>query len=188
MPKTTKTEHVPEAFQKVFDKITALTDDVCNKHLTQEYSDLARQLCRKRPSPLTYGTVNSWACGIVYALGHVNFLFDKANKPYMSAIDLCDAFGVAKSTGAAKAKIVRDALKMAQMNPNWYLPSKMGDNPMAWLISFNGVIVDARALPRDFQEEAHIKELIPYIPADKKYGKGLNVTERYRVISENKPL
>ena len=37
---------------------------------------------------------------------------------------------------------------------------------MAWMIQVNGLIVDARHLPRDIQEEAFRKGLIPYIPAD----------------------
>jgi len=49
----------------------------------------------------------------------------------MSATDLCEEFGVSRSTGSAKSKIVRDALNMVQLDPNWCLPSKMDDNPMA---------------------------------------------------------
>ncbi len=63
---------------------------------------------------------------------------------------------------------VRDLLKMSQMDPNWCLPSKMDSNPMVWTIMYNGLIVDARALPRAIQEVAYQKGLIPYIPGDKK--------------------
>jgi hypothetical protein len=34
-------------------------------------------LCRKRQSPLGLGQPKSWACGIVYVLGRVNFLDDR---------------------------------------------------------------------------------------------------------------
>ena len=37
---------------------------------------------------------------------------------------------------------------------------------MAWMIQLNGLITDARHLPRDIQKEAFRKGLIPYIPAD----------------------
>ena len=40
----------------------------------------------------------------------------------------------------------------------------MDKNPMAWMIQFNGFLVDARILKREFQEEALRKGLIPYIP------------------------
>jgi hypothetical protein len=37
---------------------------------------------------------------------------------------------------------------------------------MAWMIQVNDLILDARNLPRDMQEAAFRKGLIPYIPAD----------------------
>ena len=85
----------------------------------------------------------------------------------MSATDLCEGFGVSKSTGSAKSKAVRDILNMVQMDPNWYLPSKIDDNPMAWMIMVDGFVLDARTMPREVQEVAYRKGLIPYIPEDK---------------------
>ena len=168
MAQANKSEKVPQSMQTRFDAILALTDPFCRDYLTDEYAQLARQaaaaLCRKRPSPLLQGRIATWACGIMYALGSVNFLFDRTQVPYLSANDLCEAFGVSKSTGAAKSKAVRDALGMFQMDPNWGLPSKLGDNPMAWLIEVDGLAVDARTLPLELQEIAYKKGLIPYIP------------------------
>ena len=157
--------------QVIFDTIVTLTDEFSHQHLNDEYALLARYataaLCRKRPSPLVKGYANTWACGIIYALGFVNFLFDKSQTPHINATDLCENFNISKSTGSAKSKVVRDALKMTQLDPNWCLPSKLDDNPMAWLIMVNGLAVDVRHLSRDIQEIAYQKGLIPYIPADK---------------------
>ncbi len=168
MARIKKTEKVPKKMREKFDAIVALTEKVCLEHLNEEYAQLARQataaLCRKRPSPLLSGRVNSWACGVVYALGFVNFLFDKSQEPHMNATELCAAFGVAKGTGAAKSRAVRDALNMVQMDPHWYLPSQMDDNVMAWMISVNGLIVDVRSMPVEIQEIAYEKGLIPYVP------------------------
>ena len=79
-----KSEKVSKKMQPTYDTITALTNEYCEAHLNEEYAELARQLtaalCRKRPSPLSRGKPNSWACGIIYALGFVNFLFDKSNE------------------------------------------------------------------------------------------------------------
>ena len=77
---------------------------------------------------------------------------------------LCAAFGVSKSTGAAKAKAVREALGISQMDPRWYGPSKMESNSLAWMILVNGFIVDVRSMPRDIQEAAYATGLIPYLP------------------------
>jgi hypothetical protein len=168
MARTIKSEKVPKPMQAKFEAMTPLTDAFCEKYLNDEYAQLARQataaLCRKRPSPLATGRDTTWACGIVYALGFVNFLFDKSQDPHLNATELCQGFGVSKSTGSAKSKTVRDLLGMSQLDPNWCLPSKIDDNPLAWMISLNDFIVDARSLPREIQEVAYQKGLIPYIP------------------------
>ena len=85
----------------------------------------------------------------------------------MRAADLCAGFGVSQSTGSAKAKAVRDALDMGQMDPPWYRPSKMEDNPLAWMIMVNGFAVDVRQMPREVQEIAYEKGLIPYLPGER---------------------
>jgi hypothetical protein len=171
MARISKSEKVPKPMQNIFNAIVALTDTFCATHLDEEYAQLARQataaLCRQRPSPLVTGYVQTWACGIVYALGFVNFLFDKSQTPSMLAAELCAAFGISKSTGAAKSKVVRDALSMRQMDPQWYRPSKMEGNSLAWTIMLDGFIVDARRLPRDIQFAAYTKGLIPYLPERK---------------------
>jgi hypothetical protein len=56
---------------------------------------------------------------------------------------------------------------MVQLDPNWCLPSKMDDNPMAWYIQVKGFMVDAGMAHREIQEIAFRKRLISYIPADK---------------------
>ena len=71
-------ERVPKQMQAKFEAIVSLTDTFCEKHLNEEYAQLCRKLAaalsRKRLSPLATGKVNTWVCGIVNALGMVNFL------------------------------------------------------------------------------------------------------------------
>jgi hypothetical protein len=169
---TKKSEDVPKAMQEKFDRIVALTDSFAQQHLNDEYAEFIRfataALCRKRPSPLASGTDKTWACGITHAIGMVNFLFDSSQDPHISAMDLYKGFGVSASTGQGKSKQVRDMLKMHQMDPNWCVPSKLDNNLMAWMISVNGYIIDARTAPREFQEIALAKGLIPYIPGEDK--------------------
>jgi hypothetical protein len=73
-------EKVPKQMQAKFEEITHLTDAFCSQYLNTEYAEMSRQLaaalCRKRLSPLVTGQARSWACGIVHALGMVNFLYD----------------------------------------------------------------------------------------------------------------
>ena len=162
------TYKVPKKMQTHFDNIVALTDPFCTEYLNDEYAELARQmtaaLARKRPSPLGRGRAKSWACGIVYALGQANFLFDRSQDPHLPAEELCRLFGVAKSTGGNKAKDIRDALKIDIFDSTWSLPSRLDRHPTAWLITVNGLIVDARRMPLEVQQIAFEKGLIPYIP------------------------
>jgi len=163
-------EKVPKKMQGVYEAIVALTDKVCREHLTEEYAQLSRRLaatlCRKRPSPLVSGKPESWACGIIYALGQMNFLFDRSQTPSMSAQELAALFGVSPQTASNKAKQIRDLLKMNRLDWTWMLPSRREDSPIAWMISVNGYILDARHVPRAIQEMAFEKGLIPYIPGE----------------------
>ena len=97
----------------------------------------------------------------------MNFVFDKSQTPHIKTGELYKKFGVSESMGQAKSKAVRDMLGMYQMDPNWSLPSRLQSNPMAWMLSVNGMLVDVRRMPREVQEIAFEKGLIPYIPDDK---------------------
>jgi len=168
MAKTKKSEDVPKALEAKFNSIVALTDEFARQHLNDEYALLIRQataaLCRKRPSPLEKGQAKTWAAGITHAIGMVNFLFDSSQTPHISAGDLYQAFGISSSTGQAKSKLVRDTLKMHQLDPDWCLPSHVEDNPLIWMLSVNGLIMDIRSAPLSAQVEAFRQGLIPYIP------------------------
>ena len=166
-----QSESVPSSVEPAYLAIVNLTDSVCHKHLNGEYAELSRHLAatlaRKRPSPIIRGKPEIWACAILYALGTVNFLFDKSQNPHMRADELCAVFGVSQSSGANKAKLIRDILKMYQLDPNWCLPSRVDDNPLIWILQVNGMMVDVRHMPREVQVIAYEKGLIPYIPADR---------------------
>jgi len=170
MAKSAKSENVPKAMQEKFDRITAITDDFAQQHLNDEYAELIRQataaLCRKRQSPLISGRDKTWACGITHAIGMANFLFDSSFEPHISAKDLYAWFGVSSSTGQGKSKQVRDILKISQMAPDWCVPSMMDRNPLAWMISVNGMILDARSVPRKVQEQLAEAGIIPYVPGE----------------------
>jgi hypothetical protein len=98
-------EAVPKIVKTRFDEIVGLIDSVCRAHLTEEYAMVARELAsalgRKRPSPLLRGHSRTWACGITYTIGSVNFLFDPAQQPHVRGNDLCALFEVSQSAGAA---------------------------------------------------------------------------------------
>lgn len=161
-------EVVPAKLRERYESIISRTDAVCLAHLTAEYAALCRKmaaaLCRKRPSPVTNGQPASWACGITYALGSVNFLFDKTQTPHLSARALREYFGVSESNTAAKASLLRRIFALSPFSAEWCLPSQMANNPLLWMVSVSGVLIDIRTAPRELQELALAKGLIPYLP------------------------
>lgn len=150
--------------------IVALTDKVCSDHLDDEYRELAQfmvaALCRKRNSPVSTGQPRTWACAIVYTLGQINFLSDPSMKPHMTTADLCAAFGVGQSTASAKARIIFATLRTHRLDARWSLQRLLDTNPLVWMAEINGIIVDLRQMPREIQEIAFQRGMIPYIHDD----------------------
>lgn len=155
----------------VAEALIEMTDAFCREFLNEEYAELCRKLAtalaRKRPSPLLRGRLETWASGIVRTIGWVNFLHDPSQTPHLALLSIDQAFGIAESTGAANLKTIRTMFRIRQLDPKWTLPSKMDDNPMVWMLEINGFLMDIRNVPRELQEVAFQKGLIPYIPADR---------------------
>jgi Domain of unknown function (DUF6398) len=160
---------VPKELRPVVEEIVGITNSVCLSVLDEEYADLARRvvakLARKRPSLLRAGRRATWAAGVVYALGHVNFLSDPASEPCVTGDQLGAAFGVAKSTMNSKARQVRDLLRISHFSLEFQRADVAAQNPLAWIIDVNGLAVDARHVPPDIQAEAFQRRLIPYLLA-----------------------
>ena len=163
-----KSKKVPKEMQDILLSITKITDEFSQEYLNDEYTEFIQyavaELCRKRPSPLLKGKLNIWACAITHAIGVVNFLDDSSQTPHLKVSKLYKAFGVKPSTGQSKSKQVRKLLKMSQFDINWTLPSRMERNPMAWMITLNGIIVAVRTQAKEIQKIAFEKGLIPYLP------------------------
>ena len=171
MARSDRPTSVPKAMRATFEAVVRLTDEFCREHLNEEYAELARAMAaalgRKRPGPLASGQARTWACAILYELGRVNFLSDRASQPYMTLAELRAGFGVSQGTASAKARVIEDALRVRLFDPEWTLPSQRDRNPMVWMAEVNGLLVDLRRMPREVQEIAYEKGMIPYIPADR---------------------
>jgi len=161
---------VPQNMQAVYDEVTRVTDDFCKTLLDEEYALVCRKiaaaLCRKRPSPLAQGNLTHWVAGIIHAAGFVNFLWDKSQKPYMRAAEISERFGISNNTVSLKSKDIQRALRLGPLDPRYCLPSRLADNPLAWMVQVNGCIVDVRHMHKAIQEEALRKGLIPCLPED----------------------
>ena len=159
---------IPEALRHEAQEIFRLTDPFCAEHLDAEYGELCRKLvaklARKRPSPLARGDLRIWAGAVIYTIGSVNFLFDRSQHPHLTGDQLSALTGVPKRTLAAKAKLIHDLLRIGPMEPEFCRREILDSHPLAWLISVNGVIVDARDMSPEIQAVARQKGLIPELP------------------------
>ena len=163
------TVDIPDDAIKTLMQIIELTNDFCSNHLNEEYRELCEDLvweAFEERLPLEKGRPTGWASGIVHAVGFVNFLQDPNQSPHMTSIQIAEGFGVSQQTMQTKSKIIRDKLDMIQLDPNWCLPSRLGDNPLVWMLEVDGLVIDARTAPVEFQQEAYRLGLIPYIPGE----------------------
>lgn len=163
-------DDIPAKYRQRFIEIVSLTDAFCRKHLNEQYADvchrLAHRLCHDGSSVLS-GKAASWACGIAYAIGRVNFLTDPSQDPLLTAEQIAKGFGVSPATMHAKHRIICDGLELMPFDPDFTIASRIDDNPLIWILKVNGLLVDIRTCPRDAQVAAYEHGLIPYVPADR---------------------
>jgi hypothetical protein len=107
------------------------------------------------------GDTRIWAAGAIYAVGQVNFLFDRSQQPHMTADQLAACLGVVKTTMANKAALINKSLNLGVFEPDLTRPAMLQQHPLAWLVEVDGLIVDARTLPLELQDEARRRGLIP---------------------------
>jgi hypothetical protein len=164
--------------KRVAEEVAAITDAFCDAHLDAEYRELCRRLvaklARKKESPLVRGEPRVWAAAVVHVIGWVNFLFDKTQKPHMRAAELCERAGVSNASVDSKSREIRKLLKIVPMEPEWFRLSQIHDNPFAWMVQVNGLVLDARMLPEHVQTEARERGIIPDLPSRKQLMRGVS--------------
>jgi len=138
---------IPKATRDWFMAISKMTDAFCNERLDEDYAGLCRyvagKLARKRDNKISRGKREIWAAGIIYAVGQMNFLFDKSFEPYQSADDICQYFGTSKSTTSQKAKLIWDLIGMDDYwDPEYSTSYMRNKNPFEkFCMTKNGFII-----------------------------------------------
>jgi len=154
---------IPAALRGRARVILELAGQACTLHLDGEYAQACRQLvarlARKRPSPLTRGDTRIWAAGAIYAVGQVNF--DRSQRPHMTADELAARLGVVKTTMTNKAALINKTLNLGVFEPDLTHSAILHQHPLAWLVEADGLIIDARMLPAELQDEARRRGLTP---------------------------
>ncbi|MDR2353681.1 MAG: DUF6398 domain-containing protein [Deltaproteobacteria bacterium] len=116
-----------------YNEIAQIILKFCDDKLDEEYKSLCFQalaaLSRKRPSPLISGKAPSLASAIIYAIGRMNFIFDRGQKIHLTAGDISDWFQLSKGTISTKAKDISRILHLYYFNPVYSLQSNRDKAP-----------------------------------------------------------
>jgi len=165
-----KSDRIPDSMHSKFAsnlKNGCLLPTTFERGVPTTCSDSGCSTVQKKTIPIVRGSEDFWAAGVIHAVGAANFVFDKSQTPHCNAPDIYSFFGVASSTGQGKSKQIRQWLKIHPFSFQWGLPSKFDSNPLIWMLTVNGMMVDVRHLPIEVQEVAYQKGLIPYVPGAK---------------------
>ena len=134
-----------------------MTGTFCTQKLEGNYLQLCEKLIkkmgRKRDVPFQRGKIEIWAAAVVYAIGSINFLFDKSFEPYMTAEQISEYFGTKNSTVSQKAKLIKDLFDLWYFNPDFSTQRVKEQNPFNQLVMVDGFIVPLDTLPMDLQEK-----------------------------------
>lgn len=132
--------------------LIARTASFCEAHLDDDYKALCAKMIgkmrRKRAVPFATGRPEIWAAAVVYALGQVNFLFDRSQKLHSTPDQIADFFGVSKVTVGLKAKAIRDLFKLHRWDPEFSTKAIAARNPFANFAMVDGIIIPLGVLPK----------------------------------------
>jgi len=138
--------------QKLIEESKKFCDEYLDQEYAQLYEKMIEKMARKRVVPFMSGKGAVWVAAIIYAIGSVNFLFDRSFKPYVSTDDICDYFGVSKSTTAQKAKQIRDMFKMSQWKGEFFTNRMKETNPLLSNVFLDGIPIPISSLPEELQK------------------------------------
>jgi hypothetical protein len=153
-----------DRIETISQSLIQLTGEFCDLHLDDDYKQLAEKLIlkmkRKRTVPFLRGRVKTWAAAILYALGQINFLFDRSFEPYVEASVIPEYFGVSQSTAGQKAKVIRDMFDLYYWHPEFSTQQMRASDPYRGKVMINGFIVPIHMLPPEAQEELRNRGII----------------------------
>ena len=115
---------------------------------------------RKRQVPFLRGRVNTWAAAIIYALGQINFLFDRSFEPHVAAGDIPKYFGVSQGTVGQKAKTIRDMFDLCYWHPEFSTQRMRDDDPHRGRVMIDGFIVPISMLAPEVQEDLRRRGIV----------------------------
>ena len=159
-----RTKAEKQKIEAISQELIEMTGEFCDQYLDEDYKQLAEDLIlkmkRKRQVPFLRGRVNTWAAAIIYALGQINFLFDRSFEPYVAAGDIPKYFGVSQSTIGQKAKSIRDMFDLHYWHPEFATQRMRDSDPYKDMVMIDGLIVPISMLTPDVQEELRRRGIV----------------------------
>ena len=102
--------------EQLIEMVSSFCDDKLDDEYKQLSINLIEKMGRKHEVPFKRGKLEIWAGAVIYALGQINFLFDKSFKPYVTPDEICDYFSVKKSTVSNKAHKISEMFDLIHLD------------------------------------------------------------------------
>ncbi|AYE33042.1 DUF6398 domain-containing protein [Clostridium septicum] len=113
---------IPTEFEGRYKEIVEIIEVFCKENLNDNYLKLSKDLCKEicviEENSIKKGKANSWACGIVHALGMKNGLLSGKGNLSIKASELYAAFKISSSTGLSKSKEIRSLINLEDQKWN----------------------------------------------------------------------
>lgn len=137
-------------------ELLELTGAFCSQKLNQEYFELCEKLIkkmgRKREVPFKRGKLEIWASAVIYAVGSINFLFDKSFEPYISSKQVCEYFDTKLTTVSNKARVIKEMFDLSHFSPEFSTQNMEQSNPFSNMIMVDDIIVPINSLSEEMQQ------------------------------------
>ena len=143
-------EEIKAKEKQLLDMVESFSKEHINKEYGELCSSLVKKMGRKHTVPFKRGKIEIWASAVIYAIGQINFLFDKSFEPYVTPDEICDYFNTKKSTVSSKAKIIRDMFNIEYYDDEFSTEHMKDSNPLKDMImDDNGMIIPKSMLYED---------------------------------------
>lgn len=148
---------VPADLQPRFREIVGIIDEFCDRRLNDEYRTVCRRMlaCYCQPETgIERGKPASWAAGILYEAGQLNFLTDPSFEPHVRSDEIASGCGVSPATMQNKARSIRAVLNTTRLDSGFLVDSVQSALSANRLIELpGGVLVDPTRLPEALGEK-----------------------------------
>lgn len=134
-----------------------LIQDFCNQKLNEEYFSLCKKVVfkmrNKSKVPFNRGELEIWAAAIIYAIGSINYLFDKASKPYLVSQEINNFFNTKTKTVSNKARAIKNMFDMTIFDDEFSTQQMKENNPFDNMVMVDGLITSLSSLPEELQKQ-----------------------------------